>query len=977
MKILQISTYDISGGAARATYRLQKGLREMGHDCRMLVKHKNTEDVHVYKISSKLTQEDIFREFLLNRVIQEHYIQDHRTERSNTFFSIPYPGFDITRIPALNETDVINLHWVAQYQSLSTLRKLCSLKKPVVWTLHDQWAFTGGCHYGAGCEKYRSDCSRCPQLSSDLSLLPEAVLKDKLSFFEGLDLTFVAPSQWMGECLKKSRLFGDRRIEVIPNSLETDVFSPIPKEEARQILGLEKETLTILFGGEDANEKRKGFFELLLAIEFLSTQSEFKRLLETKKVCVLCFGRPSEALNSIGIPVVSLGYLGSDLKISYAYCAADVFVLPSLEDNLPNTVLEAMSCGTPVVGFDMGGMPDMVQDGTTGRLVPVGDAKQLGEVLLSLLLDSNVRNSMGEKCREKIEAEYPLRVQASGYSELYEELISKRKSKTAAGVVNEDVPEAECFSENLISSASFDPDLGSHFEKVYDQILFNALKEAAFQIDEKWQVAEADRSARFKVIQEQGDRIVTLEAEVDRWLNESQQLQERVLELDFRKKDLQCKNQELENKNQELEGRCQEQENQYMTEIKLLEGNIAEIEADRVACLQVINNQGEHVGELQGEVDRLLNENRQLSTGNRQLSIENRQLSIEAEKIIPQKALKKISHLPKHLKENLANLKDRRLEYFMTFKKLLKGGQVNTPETPMEVKEKPTSQNTLASFKQRIDAFNASQPNRDLLNNIRLFNHNMVDQFNDTFPLKGSVFLDIGASPHGYALERALSHGVAFYAGVGLDVEKNEYVMGERDNVGMLFNMDATDLKFPDAMFDTVFSISVFEHVDHVPRALAEIRRLLKPGGCAFISFEPVWSCSYGHHLHQFAECADLIPPWGHLLWSPDQMREHLLEKWPLNPPLSLENAIDWVYDGQSINRLNVRQFKEFFNDCGLSVTWSVDLKDDEEKYDSALIQKVAEATGFDSAELMTKGLCLLLTKVSSKNDGSVIPYGC
>ncbi len=945
MKILQISTYDISGGAARAAYRLQKGLREIGHDCRMLVKHKNTEDAYVYQISSDPAGEDILREFLLNGVIQEHYIRSHRTKMSNTFFSIPYPGFDITPLPALQETDIINLHWVAQYQSVSTLRKLCSLEKPVVWTLHDQWAFTGGCHYGAGCEKYRVDCSKCPQLSGDLSLLPEAVLKDKLSFFEGVALTFVTPSQWMGECLKKSRLFGDRRIEVIPNSLETDVFSPIPKEEARQILGLEKDTLTFLFGGEDANEKRKGFSELISAIEFLTTKSEFKRLLEIKKVCVLCFGRPSEALNAIGIPVVSLGYLGSDLEIRDAYCAADVFVLPSLEDNLPNTVLEAMSCGTPVVGFDMGGMPDMVQDGTTGRLVPVGDTKQLGEALLSLLLDSNIRKQMGGKCREKIEAEYPLRVQALGYSELYEDLIPKRKSKTAAGVVNEDEPEAEFFSENLNFSASLESGLGPHFEKCYEQILPGALKEAAFQIYRKWQMAESDRSARLKVIQEQGEKIAALEAQVDRWLNESQRLQERVVELDSRKKDL------------------EDQKNQYMSETKLLEGHIAEIEADRVARLQVINNQGEHVVELEAEVARLLNENSQLS-------IENSQLSIEAEKIIPHKALEKISHLPTHLRENLSvlkDLKDRRREYFMTFKKILKGAPGSMPETATEKKEKPTSQITLTSFKQRIEAFNAAQPNRDLLNSIRLFNHNMVDQFNDTFPLKGCAFLDIGASPHGYALEHALSYGVSFYAGVGLDVEKNEHVMGEGNNVGMLFNMDATDLKFPDAMFDAVFSISVFEHVNHVSRALAEIRRLLKPGGCAFISFEPVWSCSYGHHLHHFPECADLIPSWGHLLWSPDQMRDHLSEKWPLNPPLSLDKAIDWVYDGKAINRLNIRQLKALFDDCGLSVTWCVDLKDDEEKFDLKLIQKVAEATGLDSAELMTKGLCVLLTKASSK----------
>jgi SAM-dependent methyltransferase len=174
-------------------------------------------------------------------------------------------------------------------------------------------------------------------------------------------------------------------------------------------------------------------------------------------------------------------------------------------------------------------------------------------------------------------------------------------------------------------------------------------------------------------------------------------------------------------------------------------------------------------------------------------------------------------------------------------------------------------------------------------------------------------------------------------------------------------------LKFPDAMFDAVFSVSVFEHVSDVVRSLAEIRRVLRIGGCALISFEPVWSCSYGHHLHHFAECADVVPPWGHLIWSPAQMRDYLSREWPLKAPLSLDEAIDWVYYGDSINRINIRQFKELFDNCGLTVSWRVDLKDDRKRYDPVLVQKGCEATGLDRDELMTKGLCMLLSKGTPK----------
>jgi SAM-dependent methyltransferase len=166
-------------------------------------------------------------------------------------------------------------------------------------------------------------------------------------------------------------------------------------------------------------------------------------------------------------------------------------------------------------------------------------------------------------------------------------------------------------------------------------------------------------------------------------------------------------------------------------------------------------------------------------------------------------------------------------------------------------------------------------------------------------------------------------------------------------------------------MFDAVFSISVFEHVSDVPRVLSEIARVLRVGGCALISFEPVWSCSYGHHLHHFGECARLVPAWAHLIWSPDHMRDYLSDRWPGNAPLLLDEAIEWVYHGDSINRLNVRQFKELFAHSGLSVRWCMNLQDDEEKRDSFQLKMASEATGFAPDELMTKGLCMLLTKES------------
>ncbi len=270
---------------------------------------------------------------------------------------------------------------------------------------------------------------------------------------------------------------------------------------------------------------------------------------------------------------------------------------------------------------------------------------------------------------------------------------------------------------------------------------------------------------------------------------------------------------------------------------------------------------------------------------------------------------------------------------------------------------------SLIYFNKKIASFNRYQLNKDLLNSIRAFNHKMIDQFNDVFPLKGSLLLDIGTSPHGYAVERALEHGVAFYVGIGLDIARHEYVLGNDSNAGMLLNMDAASLNFPDAIFDAVFSVNAFEHISDVSSALGAINRVLKPGGRALISFEPVWSCSYGHHLHHFDIGSDLIPPWSHLIWSPEQMREFLAPKWPADLPLTLDQAIEWIYSGDSINRLNIRDFLDLFHNGPLKIFWKVFLREEKEGFDLAIIEQRSADSGLNQDELTTKGLSLLLIK--------------
>jgi glycosyltransferase involved in cell wall biosynthesis len=603
MKILQISTYDIKGGAARAAYRLHRGLRELGHDCRMAVRHKDTTDDAVLRIGPRPGRREDDRAFFLDVVIQGEYIDSHRTEISNTMFSLPYPGYDLSRLSVVREADVVNLHWVARYQSPLTLRRLFDLGKPVIWTLHDQWPFTGGCHYAAGCDKYQGDCHGCPQLSDDPFGLPEAVLKDKASFFKDAGLTIVTPSRWMGTCARDSRLFGDLRVEVIANSLEIDIFTPIPKKEAKARLGISSEAFTLLFGAEYGTEKRKGFLELRTAIASCLEDPAFRDLVRRDKIKMICFGIPGENLSSIGIPVMSLGYLKSDEEVSLAYSAADIFVQASLEDNLPNTLLESMSCGTPVVAFDVGGMPDVVENGATGRLVPFGDTLAMGHGLRALLLDADRRETMGKECRRRMEKGYSLGVQARNYLQLYNELVEARqwhRNRVATGSGQDAAEKDPSAVASGSLSAPLEPGVGIHFNAVYADIVSKASREFAPYAYVKWQTAETDRDARLAVIGSQSERISGLESEVDRWLGETRRLQEAHRLVEAERNELKSYTEHL---CRQIEG-IEAERNELRRYMEDAYQQIETIEADRAARLDVIEAQTARITELESAIGR-------------------------------------------------------------------------------------------------------------------------------------------------------------------------------------------------------------------------------------------------------------------------------------------------------------------------------------------------------------------------------------
>ncbi len=443
----------------------------LGQESLLLVANKRSTDDTVRQLRAG-PMPDEFRVRCL-RNIQRHYIDTNRAPISNTLFSVPYPGHDLTTLDEVVTADVINLHWVAFFQSPVTIRGLLELGKPVVWTLHDMSAFTGGCHYSSGCSRYRDDCFPCPQLERDPCRLPAAVLDDKIEAIGGSRLIVVTPSKWLATCARRSRLFRHTPVEVIPHSLETDVFAPLPKREAKARLGLAADTFTLLAGGQDGRERRKGFTQLAETLRICLLDAQFRDWVSRNAVRLLWFGNPPDELSLLPVPVVSLAWITSDEKLREIYCAADVYVLPSLEDNLPNTILEAMSCAIPVVAFGAGGIPEIVADGLTGWVVPVGDTGQLAAAILDCLRDRERSAKMGEVGRRAIETGHALPVQAQRYLHLYGELLSaagRRAGPPRQGGEGVDQtagtsPGGPRVSESV--AVPFDVGTGSAFERIF------------------------------------------------------------------------------------------------------------------------------------------------------------------------------------------------------------------------------------------------------------------------------------------------------------------------------------------------------------------------------------------------------------------------------------------------------------------------------------------------------------------------------
>lgn len=423
MNVLLVSNDD-GGGAGRAAYRLHQGLQSIAVKSQMLVQYKNTDDRAV--VASQGYLEKAIAKLKLTEYIDALPLQLNR-QRPKADFSLAWiPDGRLSKVAQL-APDVINLHWVCHgYLQIETIPKF---NKPLVWTLHDMWPFTGGCHYNQECDRYTVSCGACPQLDSSKDAdLSRWVWQRKAKAWKNLNLTIVTPSIWLAKCAKSSSLFKDLRVEVIPNGIDPQRYKPIDRQIAREILNLPGDKQLILFGAMSASDRRKGFYLLEQALQSLSESGWADR------ADLVVFGA-SEPPNptDFGFKTHYLGKFADEISLALIYAAADVFVAPSLQDNLPNTVMEAIACATPCVAFKIGGMSDMIEHQQNGYLAEPFKIEDLARGIAWVLEDGERHQKLCDRARQKTEQEFTQEIQARHYLSLFNDLLSPTNCSTKPG----------------------------------------------------------------------------------------------------------------------------------------------------------------------------------------------------------------------------------------------------------------------------------------------------------------------------------------------------------------------------------------------------------------------------------------------------------------------------------------------------------------------------------------------------------------
>lgn len=420
MRVLIVNTSEKTGGAALAANRLKDALNNNGVKAKMLVRDKDTDNITIVALPKSPVHK---WHFLWERWCifwHLHFKKQHLWEVDSASC-----GADITNLPEFKEADIIHLSWINQGMlSLKGIKKILESGKPVVWTMHDIWPATSICHLTLGCEQFKTGCKHCKYLPGEGSEndFSTKVWNRKKAILNNYHISFVTCSRWLESEAKQSGLLAGQRITNIPNPIDTHIFHPKDKQEARLSLSLPVNKRLILFVSQRVTNVNKGMGYLVEAINKLVDE---KPEMQQNTGIVILGGHAEEVAGKFSLPVFPLGYVSDSKKIANIYNACDLFVLPSLSENLPNTIMEAMACGVPCIGFNIGGIPEEIDHKKNGYVAEYKNADDLAKGI-HWVLDEADYQQLSKEAENKVSRCYSQQAVAMKYLEVYNQALAGR-----------------------------------------------------------------------------------------------------------------------------------------------------------------------------------------------------------------------------------------------------------------------------------------------------------------------------------------------------------------------------------------------------------------------------------------------------------------------------------------------------------------------------------------------------------------------
>lgn len=416
LRVATFSSMD-HGGAGLGSQRRVEALRRQGIDAHIYCAFQKTGHDYVHKVpyAKPLAQDvdyDTARKAWRNAAVLTRIEQPKLKARE--LFSKPGSIVDFRDLVSVFDwADIVHLHWVTGMFDFENSQMLAN--KPVVWTLADMNAFTGGCHYSEGCDGYKKECKKCPLIGGDADLAHKAWQKKRASYAEIKNLHIICPSQWLADCARGSSLFGGRPVHMIPNAFPIDRFIPTNKLVARGKLGLPLDKKLVVFGADSLTNRRKGGDILVESMRYL------RDLGQRDGIEGVFFGA---ANLDLGVKSHNLGHIADESKLSLIYAAGDVYAFPSREDNAPLTVVESLLSGTPVVAFPVGNVPELLHHKKTGFIAQYGNARDFAAGLAWILSASRSPESISRGLRGCLAARQhndPI-ISVSRHLEVYKEM---------------------------------------------------------------------------------------------------------------------------------------------------------------------------------------------------------------------------------------------------------------------------------------------------------------------------------------------------------------------------------------------------------------------------------------------------------------------------------------------------------------------------------------------------------------------------